>query len=158
MYPTRQTRAICIMIKDNEVLLIHRFKNDEEYWVFPGGSVDEGETVEEAVVREVLEETSMPTEVDKLLYEHHYETSDQYYYLCKYTSGEPILGNAIEKKRMEKSTSDIYVPEWVAIEQLPNMLVYPLEVRDWLIEDLKSGFKEKPLTATLKASELRKSL
>lgn len=158
MYPNKPTRAVCIMLKDNKVLLMHRLKDGEEYWTFPGGGVDEGETVENAVVREVMEETSMPTEIEKLLYEHHYETSDQYYYLCKYISGEPILGNAIEKERMEKSTSDIYGPDWVAVEDLPTMLVYPLEIRDWFVEDFRSGFSNEVRSAELKTSELRNSL
>ena len=146
------------MLKEDKVLLMHRLKNNEEYWTFPGGGVENGKTIEQAVIREVLEETSMPTEIYKLLYEHHYETSDQYYYLCEYISGEPVLGNAIEKERMEKSTSDIYGPEWVEVNKLPKLLVYPLEIRDWLIEDLKNGFKQTVRKANLTVIELRQSL
>ena len=158
MYPTKPTRAVCIMLKNDEVLLMHRLKNGKEYWTFPGGGVDDGETVESATVREVEEETSMPTEIEQLLYEHHYEDSDQFYYLCKYISGEPILGDAIEKERMEKSTSDIYGPEWVNVDEMQKLLLYPLEIRDWLIEDLKNGFKTQTRTENLKISELRQKL
>jgi len=48
-----------IVVKDGQVLLMHRFKNGEEHWVFPGGGQEEGETPEETVVREIEEETSM---------------------------------------------------------------------------------------------------
>jgi 8-oxo-dGTP diphosphatase len=53
-------RVCAIIKKDNQILLIHRFKNGDEYWVFPGGGVESGETWDQALVREVMEETSLP--------------------------------------------------------------------------------------------------
>ncbi|MCQ2538294.1 MAG: NUDIX domain-containing protein [Lachnospiraceae bacterium] len=44
-----------IAIKDGKVLLVHSQKYD--YYKFPGGGADEGETYEEALIREVREET-----------------------------------------------------------------------------------------------------
>jgi 8-oxo-dGTP diphosphatase len=158
MYPTKPTRAVCIMLKEDSVLLMHRVKNNEEYFTFPGGGVEEGETIEEAVVREVLEETQLETEIQKLLYIHHYEQSDQYYYLCKYKSGNPILGNSIEKERMEKDECDVYKPKFVKIMKVKNLLVYPLEIRDWLLKDLESGFDKEPKTLTIEVKNLRQKL
>lgn len=160
MIPNKPTRAVCIMLKEDnsKVLLMHRIKNGEEYWTFPGGGVEEGETIEQAVLREVEEETTMQTKISQLLYVHHYETSDQYYYLCQYLGGEPILGDSIEKERMEKKTSQVYEPNWFDVKDLEKMLLYPLEIRDWLIEDLKNGFANEPKTANLKVKDLRQSL
>lgn len=44
--------------EDNKILLIKR-KNPPHGWALPGGFVDYGETVETAVVRELLEETGL---------------------------------------------------------------------------------------------------
>lgn len=36
-------RVSAIIIKNNQILLIHRIKNDIEYFVLPGGAVEVGE-------------------------------------------------------------------------------------------------------------------
>ena len=53
-----------VIIKDNKLLLIKRknepFKNK---WALPGGFVEYGEKVEDSVIREVFEETSLKTKI-----------------------------------------------------------------------------------------------
>jgi len=152
-------RAVAIVIKDNNVLLIWRRSHGKEYYVFPGGGVEENESVEAAVLREVREETSLEINVDKLLYHHHYiNDSDQYFYLCSYLSGEPTLGDANEKEDMLKNTDNFYRPIWVKTDEVKQLLIYPLEIRDWLLEDIKSNFKDTPRESSMKTDELRQSL
>jgi 8-oxo-dGTP diphosphatase len=51
-----------IFSKDlKEVLLVKR--HDAPVWVLPGGGIDPGESAEEAVIREVLEETGLKTKI-----------------------------------------------------------------------------------------------
>lgn len=50
--------ADCIILIDGKVLLIHR-KNEPVGWALPGGFVEYGETVEDAVRREMKEETGL---------------------------------------------------------------------------------------------------
>ena len=46
-----------IIEKDGKLALIH--KREFDYYAFPGGGIDEGETYEEALIREVKEETGL---------------------------------------------------------------------------------------------------
>jgi 8-oxo-dGTP diphosphatase len=48
----------CIILIDGRVLLIHR-RNPPHGWALPGGFVEYGESVEEAVRREMKEETGL---------------------------------------------------------------------------------------------------
>ena len=75
-------RAAAVLIKDDKILLRHRTRDDKEFWVFPGGGVEEGEKAEVTVVRELEEEASLKTKVVKLLYTHTYSDIDhhQYYF------------------------------------------------------------------------------
>jgi len=95
-----------VLVRDGKVLLIRRGKEPlRGRWVVPGGTVEVGETLEEAVTREVLEETGLvvrPREVvtvfdrierrdGEVLY--HYVIID---YVCDYVSGELRAGTDAE--------------------------------------------------------------
>ncbi len=143
-----------IVIHEDKVLLMRRKVNGDEYYVFPGGGVDPGETIEEAVEREIEEEASLKIKAEKLIYRLTDEFSEHYFYLCSYISGEPELGEGNERDDMHEE--NIYCPEWRLVTELPHLTVYQLEVRDWLIEDLKNGFGASPRELTSLTSERRK--
>jgi ADP-ribose pyrophosphatase YjhB (NUDIX family) len=105
-----------VVVRDGQVLLIRRGKPPPYgRWVVPGGTVELGETLEEALVREMEEETSLrvePIEVltvfDRIEREgervvYHYVIVD---YLCRYGSGEA------------KAASDALDVAWATPEQL----------------------------------------
>lgn len=155
----KRIRAVAIIVNNGEVLLMHRINSGKEYYVFPGGGVENEETVEQAVLREVQEETSLEVKIEKLLYHHILDdNTEQFFYLCHYVSGEPKLGDGNEARDMEKSNVNFYNPIWYEIKGLSQLLLYPLEIRDWLIEDVKMNFENAPREAKMKVSELRQSL
>lgn len=50
---------MCMVYKDDEILVIDRTKSDWPGLSFPGGHVEKGETLEESVIREMKEETGL---------------------------------------------------------------------------------------------------
>ena len=112
-----------VLIHEGKVLLIRRGKEPlRGRWVVPGGTVEAGETLEEALAREVLEETGLvvrPREVmlvfDRILREgerldYHYVIID---YLCDYLAGEARAGSDAEAVAM-------VAPEDLAAYDLPD--------------------------------------
>ncbi len=65
----RRNVAAAIVNQDGEFLLIRRSDAKEEHWQFPQGGVDPGETEEQAVLREVREETGIANHL-KILGKH----------------------------------------------------------------------------------------
>jgi 8-oxo-dGTP diphosphatase len=95
-----------VLIHEGKVLLIRRGKEPlRGRWVVPGGTVELGETLEEALVREMQEETGLtiePVELvtvfDRIQREsgkvvYHYVIAD---YLCRYLGGEARPGSDAE--------------------------------------------------------------
>lgn len=95
-----------VVIWEGRVLLIRRGKEPlRGRWLVPGGTVELGETLEEAVVREIREETGVEvvprellTVIDRIDRKdgrvlHHYVIVD---YRCEYLGGEPRAGSDAE--------------------------------------------------------------
>lgn len=76
-------------------------KNFREYYTFPGGGLEENETLEEGVKREIKEEFGINVKVIKKLYEMYSEKFNQreYFFLCEYESGVFGTGNGPEFSR-----------------------------------------------------------
>jgi len=75
--------------KRKEVLLVKR--RDVPIWVLPGGGVEKGESLSEAVIREVQEETGYLVRVLKYLGEYRYRRTNHtnHLFLCQIVSGSP---------------------------------------------------------------------
>ena len=58
--------SVTAIVRDRagDLLMVH--KTDNNLWALPGGGVDPGESVTEAILREVLEETGVDVEVVRL--------------------------------------------------------------------------------------------
>ena len=114
----------CIIINDNnEVLLVKRSKNSKTesgMWSRPGGSVEFGETVEDAVTREIREELNIDIEVVRFLeYTDNIGVENEVKkhwvalgFLAKIKSGEI--------KNLEPDKHDDF--KWFPLDKLPENL------------------------------------
>lgn len=107
------------------------------FWELPGGSVEEGETPEEAVVREFMEETEFPVQIkDKILVVKHgyttYRVTMHCYFLtfAKEHTAEPVLHAATAY-------------QWVNIKEL-NAVTLPAGHRK-LLDHLQTDLRLIPL-------------
>ena len=94
-------RVSAVIINNDNILLIRRVKLDREYYIFPGGSVGEGENEHHAMWREIKEELSINAIVKKLLFEIENQGKKELYFLIGECVGVPKVGGP-EKERMTK--------------------------------------------------------
>ena len=132
-------RASGILIKDDKILLIHRRKEGREYWVFPGGGIEEGEAGEEAIKREVKEETGLGVVKVKLAFNQLTDEIEHPFFFCEIEEGEVRLGGP-ESKRHSKD--NWYQPEWIELKRIPTINLVPEQAKSKLIQTTKaSGIK-----------------
>jgi 8-oxo-dGTP pyrophosphatase MutT (NUDIX family) len=116
-------RVGAVIIKDDKVLLIHRLKNGSEYWVLPGGGIEDGENVDEALRREVKEETSLDLVNYDFLGFHEHEGHEHYFYGCELSEGTPKIGGP---EKEESGNNNVYILEWVLKKKTQKMELYPV--------------------------------
>lgn len=118
-----------LLRRDNKVLLIHRFRDNMEYWVLPGGGVEDEETLEEALRREVMEETSLDVLNFELIREcPGYEGRCHYFYEVEINSKEAKLGGP---EKADMNPNNIYILEWVDNEVARKLKdLFPEEIRE----------------------------
>lgn len=128
-------RSAAIIVRETSVLLMHRIKKGREYWVLPGGGVEDGETWEEALVREVLEETNMTvTHYDLAFMSKSSNIGFEHpFYFCS-VIGEAVLGG---NEKVISSEVDFYGLDWVPVSDLPKTKLLPGIVKQKLIKYLR---------------------
>lgn len=112
---TKRCRVVSVVIKRGQVLLIHRVKPERDYYVFPGGKQETGETEGEALVREMKEELNYDIKEYKHIFNLDYTDHVESYYLIKEFSGELKLGGP-EIERFGPDNKYSFV--WVNIKEL----------------------------------------
>ena len=110
----------CIIIKDKKVLLV--YEKNRNFWGFPKGHMEDGETEIETALREVKEEVGLDVEIDK-----------KRRYTLNY-----VIGNEIDKttvlyiakaknKKIIMQENEIENTKWCSFEEALNMLTFD----DW---------------------------
>lgn len=120
--------ALAVVCREDKVLLVRRrHEPDANFWGFPGGHVDYGESVGAAASRELLEETTIHAEptrtligLDTIVPDDDGGTAFHFYMVaveCSYVSGEP------------RGREDVFEAAWVSCQDV-------LERRIRLSEDV----------------------
>ncbi|MDM5194542.1 NUDIX domain-containing protein [Bacillus hominis] len=119
-----RNRGAAIIVQDGKIALIKRVREDEMYFVFPGGGIEEGETPEEATKQEVYEELGVHIQVEHLIAKVEYKGTE-YYYNAHITDG--VFGSG-KGEEFELKGRGSYIPIWMPINELSNLNIKPYDV------------------------------
>lgn len=116
---TQPLVSMAIIAHEGAVLMIRRRQKEGELlWAFPGGAVEDGETAEDAAVREVGEEVGLTVAAEKVLGQRvHPKTGrEMVYTACTVIEGEPAV----------LDDEEIAEVAWVKHDQIPTHVPYGL--------------------------------
>ena len=111
-----------LLVMKNGLVLIHRIKQKngirQEYYVVPGGGIEDGESCEDTVKREIKEELGINVKPVRQLYKQKINNEIHHYFLCEYLSGKIGTGKGPEFNSEEYSTRGQYIPEIIPLKEL----------------------------------------
>ena len=128
-YPGHPRVAVgAVVFKEECVLLVRRGQPPaEDLWAIPGGSVEIGETLQEAAEREILEETGIEIRAAKPIYTFDVIDRDEagkvrFHYViidlaANYVMGEPSPGD------------DAVEARWVSAQEIDGLEVSPATLK-----------------------------
>ena len=114
--------------KEKKYLLIKEtLASGNDYWIVPGGTVEFGETLEKALVREIKEETNLDIEIEKFLgFNEAIFPHVGYHTVIFFFLAKPLNNNIILEKNILDSG-------FFSVEEMKNMDL--VESARWVFEN-----------------------
>lgn len=127
--------AVTVIIPHNGKILLQK-RSDMKIWALPAGHMEIGETVEEAAIREIKEETGLDIEITRLIGVY----SEPEYQVVKYPDGRVThfvtmyLEGKIIGGKLDKNNSETLDLGFFPIDELPEDTAYlnPYWIKDFL--------------------------
>ena len=137
-----------IIIEDNKVLVMHRNKYGSQYYTLVGGQVHENESLEQALVREVQEETGLTVTAARLVYSesHPQPYNEQYIYLCNVGPHSDVaIQEGSEEGEMNQYDMNTHKPFWVGPQAFANLPFRTPQLQEAIVKAFKKGFPKEPV-------------
>jgi len=136
-----KVRVSAVVIRGNEILLIHHRRDARFYWVLPGGGLESGESLTACAAREIGEETGLDVKIPRLLYVCEVLSPSH----RKHVLDLIFLGQLVEVDQPIRPSRHwtIEEPRFIPLKDLPSVELYPAIAFE-ILEDAQSGW-ERPI-------------
>lgn len=140
--------ARAIIIENGNILVMHRDKQGSQYFTLVGGKVNDDETIEQGLVREVQEETGLTVvSAQMVFYEPHPKPyNEQYVFLCRvapYTNVE--IQKSSEEALLNKLGFNTHKLSWVPLGAFAQLPFRTPQLQQAIIHGLQKGFPAQPV-------------
>lgn len=144
----RASRAI--IIKDGRLLVTKRNKFGSEYYILIGGGVDVGETLEQALARQLDEESGVQVTSLRLVFTENSGAMYglQHIFLCDYAGGEPVLHPESAEAKISALGKNTYEPMWLPLSEVATVSFRSDRLRRAILDGVKLGFPDQPVDIT----------
>ena len=120
-------RAVAVVLREGNLLVMHRRRGGREYAVLPGGGIEEGESVQDAVLRELREETGLRGRLGALL-PVPIEPDAPALYLTVHVDGTALELGGPERERIDPEND--YRLAWVPLAEVDALDLMPGTARE----------------------------
>ncbi|MEI2272581.1 (deoxy)nucleoside triphosphate pyrophosphohydrolase [Sphingobacterium sp. ML3W] len=115
-------KVVCGIIFKDDLVLICRRKPEKSlggYWEFPGGKVEESESYEQSLTRELIEELNLKVNIKQHFFNtvHHYDKSSI-----------ELISFICETENIATESTDHDQLEWVKVSDLLNWKLAPADI------------------------------
>ena len=121
-------RAAVILLDGDRVCLIRRVRGGDTYYLFPGGGAEQGESPEQAAVREAYEELGLKVELIRLVADVRHRNQQQLYYLARIIAGEFGTGTGEEFSSTADAPTGTYEPVWLPLKEAATLDTRSIEL------------------------------
>lgn len=117
----KKLEVVAAIIKENEKFFATQrgYGEFKGWWEFPGGKIENGESKEEALKREIREELATEIEIDRFITTVQFDYPEfhliMHCFICHITAGQPQLLEAKAAKWLDKN--DLASVEWLPADR-----------------------------------------
>ena len=137
--------VLCLLHRDNQYLLQDRIKKDWQGYTLPGGHIEPGESIVDAVVREMQEETGLTVLDPKLCGVKQFPIEGGRYIVFLFTATEytgQLVSSAegamhwVNKDKLHtvNTVNDLGELLQVMLDENLNEFQYVIEDKKWVVE------------------------
>jgi len=126
---------------------MYRNKFGHEYYTLLGGGIDAGETPEQSLAREVMEESGYRISSMRPVFIE--EAGDpygtQYIYVCTVDGAEPRLSPVSDEAHIHALGQNLFVPQWIPLASFGTIEFRSPALQRAILHGVTHGFPAQPV-------------